>query len=68
MDNPTELKGRAKEAAGALSDDNDLKREGRTEQNAGEAKEKVDNAADTVKDKIDGAVDKVKDMLHRNER
>lgn len=67
MDNSTELKGRAKEAAGAITDDKDLKREGRTEQHGGEAKEKVDHAADSAKDKIDGAVEKVKEMFHREE-
>lgn len=68
MDNSTEFKGRTKEAAGAITDDEQLKREGKTEQHAGEAKEKVDDAADSMKEKIDGAVDKVKDMLHRDER
>lgn len=68
MDNSTEFKGRAKEAAGAITDDKELKREGKIEQQAGEAKEKVDDAAGTVKEKIDGAVDKVKDVLHRDER
>jgi uncharacterized protein YjbJ (UPF0337 family) len=68
MDNSTEFKGRAKEAAGSLTDDKDLKREGRAEQHAGEAKDSVDEAADSVKDRIDGAVDKVKEMLHRDQK
>ena len=50
-----DLKGRAKEAAGALTDDKDLKREG-----------KVDRASGEVKDKLDSATDKVKDLLHKD--
>ncbi|HEX4107860.1 MAG TPA: CsbD family protein [Solirubrobacteraceae bacterium] len=44
-----EAKGRAKEAAGALTDDERLRREG-----------KVDRATSSVKDKIDDAADKVR--------
>ena len=47
-----DIKGRIKEAAGAASDDDDLKREG-----------KADQASASVKDKVSGAVDKVKDKL-----
>ncbi len=47
-----EAKGRAKEAAGAVTGDDDLKKEGKTDQ-----------AAASVKDKVEGAVDKVKDKL-----
>ena len=47
-----EAKGRAKEAAGDLTDNDKLKREG-----------KVDRAVSSVKDKIDDAADKVKDTL-----
>jgi len=50
-----DLKGRTKEAAGALTGDKDLKREG-----------KVDQAAGDVKDKLGKATDKVKDALHRD--
>lgn len=48
-----EAKGRIKEAAGALTDDDDLKREGKTDQAEGKAKEAVDKAADKVKDTLD---------------
>ena len=54
-----EAKGRAKEAAGSLTDDEDLKREGRTDQAAASVKEKVEE----VKDKADDAVDSVRDKL-----
>ena len=43
------VKGRLKEAVGALTGDNKLKREGRKDQTAGKAKEKLDNAVDAVK-------------------
>ena len=48
-----DFKGRAKEAAGAVTDDDDLKREG-----------KMDQASAKVKDTADKAVDKVKDTLN----
>lgn len=48
--NMDDLKGRVKEAAGDLTDDKDLKREGKVDQAAGEVKEKVGQAADKVKD------------------
>ena len=54
-----EMKGRAKEAAGVLTDDEELQREGQYDQAAGDVKHKVDDAADWVKDKIDDVKDKV---------
>jgi len=50
-----EAKGRVKEAAGDLSGDNELKREG-----------KVDRATGTVKDKVGDASDKVKDAVGKD--
>jgi uncharacterized protein YjbJ (UPF0337 family) len=50
-----ELKGRAKEAVGDLTDDEDLKREG-----------KVDQFTDTVKEKVGDVSDLVKDMLDKD--
>ena len=44
-----DMKGRAKEAAGAVAGDDDLKEEGRADQRAAGAKEKVERAADKVK-------------------
>ena len=41
-------KGRAKEAAGALTGDKRLKNEGRVDQAKGSAKKTVDKVADTV--------------------
>jgi uncharacterized protein YjbJ (UPF0337 family) len=50
MSNPDDAKGRLKEAAGDLTDNDDLKREGKVDRAEGAAKEKVDDAADKVKD------------------
>jgi uncharacterized protein YjbJ (UPF0337 family) len=49
MTNADEAKGRAKEAAGVLADDDDLKREGKVDQAAGKAKKTVDKTAEKVK-------------------
>jgi uncharacterized protein YjbJ (UPF0337 family) len=53
--NTDDLKGRAKEAAGALTDDDSLKNEG-----------KVDRASGAIKDKVGDAADKVKDALRKD--
>jgi uncharacterized protein YjbJ (UPF0337 family) len=50
-----EAKGRVKEAAGDLMDDDDLKREG-----------KADRIGATVKDKANEVVDKAKDLIDRD--
>jgi uncharacterized protein YjbJ (UPF0337 family) len=47
-----EAKGRAKEAAGDLTDDDKLKREGKVDKTVGKVKQKVDEVADKVKDKF----------------
>ncbi|HEY5342138.1 MAG TPA: CsbD family protein [Solirubrobacteraceae bacterium] len=46
--NVDKAKGRAKEAAGALSGDKRLKNEGRVDQAKGSAKKTVDKVADTL--------------------
>jgi uncharacterized protein YjbJ (UPF0337 family) len=53
------MKGRAKEAAGALTGDKKLKREGQLDQVTGQIKKKMEDAVD----KVEEAVDKVKDAL-----
>jgi uncharacterized protein YjbJ (UPF0337 family) len=53
--NKDEAKGRLKEAAGSLTDDDGLKREG-----------KVDKATGSVKEGLDKAGDKAKDALKRD--
>lgn len=47
-----ELKGRVKEAAGALIGDAKLKREGKTDQAVGKLKQKAEKAIDKVKDTL----------------
>ena len=56
-DNIDEVKGRTKQAAGDLSDDKDLKNEGRVDRAVSDVKEKVDDIADKVKDRIGGRDD-----------
>jgi uncharacterized protein YjbJ (UPF0337 family) len=53
--NTDEAKGRVKEAAGSLTDDDKLRREG-----------KADQAKSSVKDKVDKVADKAKDALDRD--
>ena len=54
-ENLDDAKGRVKEAAGDLTGDDDLQREG-----------KVDQASGTVKDKVGDAADKVKDVVGKD--
>jgi uncharacterized protein YjbJ (UPF0337 family) len=59
MDKVTdEAKGRIKEAAGDLTDDDGLKREGKVDRASGTVKEKVDDVADKVKDAVNPDDDK----------
>lgn len=53
-----EIKGRVKEAAGALSDDESLKREGKIDQAVGKAKQTVEKFIDKAKDKLHGKDEK----------
>jgi uncharacterized protein YjbJ (UPF0337 family) len=49
MSKSDDAKGRLEEAAGDLTDNDDLKREGKIDRAAGSVKEKVDDAADRAK-------------------
>jgi uncharacterized protein YjbJ (UPF0337 family) len=60
-DKMDEAKGRAKEAAGALTDDDELKREGKMDQAGATVKEKVGDAVDAVKDKVE-------DLTHKDDK
>jgi uncharacterized protein YjbJ (UPF0337 family) len=53
-ENMDDAKGRVKEAAGDLTGDKDLQREGKVDQAAGDVKDKVGDAADKVKDTVTG--------------
>jgi uncharacterized protein YjbJ (UPF0337 family) len=54
-----QVKGRVEEAVGSLTGNKDLKRRGRTDRLAGEAKAKLDKANDKVEQAIDNAKDAV---------
>jgi uncharacterized protein YjbJ (UPF0337 family) len=56
-----DLKGRVKEAAGDLTDDEELHREGKADRAAGSMKDKLERA----KEKGEEFVDKAKDRLQR---
>lgn len=45
--------GRIKQAAGDLTDDDELKNEGKKDEAAGKLKDKVNDAVDSVKEKLD---------------
>ena len=47
-----EVKGRIKEAAGALTGNDKLREEGKTDQAVGKAKQAVQKVADTVKEAV----------------
>jgi uncharacterized protein YjbJ (UPF0337 family) len=57
-----QAKGKVKQAAGDLTDDDDLRREGKVDEASGKAKGKLEE----VKDKAEDAVDAVKDKLEGN--
>jgi uncharacterized protein YjbJ (UPF0337 family) len=59
------IKGRIKEAVGALTDNDDLKREGQRDQAVGEVKEAAENAVEQVKDTVERVAEKVKDKVKR---
>jgi uncharacterized protein YjbJ (UPF0337 family) len=50
VDNTDDLKGRVKEAAGDITDNDDMKREGKVDRATGKVKDVVDDVADKVKD------------------
>jgi uncharacterized protein YjbJ (UPF0337 family) len=61
MDNNLDqLKGKIKQAAGDLTDDKDLVKEGRNDERAGRVKESLGK----VEDRLDDAVDSVKNKLN----
>lgn len=50
--NKDDAKGRVKEAAGDLTGDKDLKREGKVDRASGKAKEGVEKASEKMKDAL----------------
>jgi uncharacterized protein YjbJ (UPF0337 family) len=55
-----QVKGRIKEAAGALTGDESLKREGQRDQMVGKVKETAARVAEKVKEKVERAADTMK--------
>jgi uncharacterized protein YjbJ (UPF0337 family) len=53
-----QAKGRVKEAAGDLTNDDDLKNEGKADRAGGEVKEKVGDVVDKAKDKLNDLTDR----------
>lgn len=51
-------KGRIKQAAGDLTDNDDLRRKGKVDEASGTVKDKIGDAADKVKDALDGDDDR----------
>jgi uncharacterized protein YjbJ (UPF0337 family) len=62
MDNADQLKGKLKQAVGDLTGDDDLKKEGKADEKAGDIKEVLEDA----KDKAEGLVDWVKDKITKD--
>lgn len=60
-----QAKGRTKEAAGVLTGDKRLEREGKVDRAAGDIKEKAGELADDVKKTTKKVVDKVKSAINR---
>lgn len=52
--------GKLKQAAGDLTDDKDLKREGKIDEASGKAKDGLDKAKDKASDAVDSIKDKLK--------
>lgn len=55
-----EIKGRIKEAAGALTGNDELRDEGKTDQAVGKVKQAVEKVVGKVQDAVDKVVDKAK--------
>jgi uncharacterized protein YjbJ (UPF0337 family) len=60
-----EAKGRAKEAAGDLTDDKDLQREGKMDRAGATMKEKIEDAKDTLEETVDKVKDKADEFRNR---
>lgn len=58
-ENVDDAKGRVKEAVGDLTDDKDLKREGKLDRAGAAVKDKAADAADKVSEAVDTAKDKL---------
>jgi uncharacterized protein YjbJ (UPF0337 family) len=57
------IEGRAKQAVGAVTGDEETKREGEHQENKGKLKGKLDSAIDKVQDAFEDVKDKAEDAL-----
>lgn len=57
--NTKKAKGRAKQAVGAIIGNKDLKREGKSDERAGDLENKVEDVTDAVNEKADEVIEKV---------
>ena len=62
-DKADQLKGKAKEAAGEVTDNESLENEGKADQLKGGVREKLEDAGDAVKDKFNEVAGKVQDRV-----
>lgn len=53
-----QAKGRVKQAAGSLTGDEELEREGEVDETSGKVKSKIDDAKDAAHDAVDSVKDK----------
>lgn len=69
-----QVAGKAKQAAGVITGNEDLEAEGKAERRSGEAQEKIEDAKSNIEEavdigekKLEAVVDKAKDALHRHD-
>lgn len=65
MENKDQIKGRVKEAAGDLTDNDRLKREGKADKAAGGVKETIDKVEEKAKNVVDDVKGRVHDLTSR---
>jgi uncharacterized protein YjbJ (UPF0337 family) len=65
-ENVDEIKGRTKEAAGDLADDQELKNEGKVDKAVSDVKDKIDDVADKVKERVGHDRDPDRDNADRS--
>lgn len=65
-DNIDEAKGRVKQAAGDLTDNDDLKSEGKVDEASGKAKGVLDDLGDKAEGAVDAVKDKVQDVRDKH--
>ncbi len=59
------IEGKVKEAAGDLTNNDGLRREGKTDQASAKVKDAIEHAVDKVEDVVDDVKDRIEGALHR---